>query len=319
MGAFERHNQNPCPSVVRSLVVFARLVPRPTRRFLIRCAAAGFALAIGAGGVLWFLGSALLAAAPANVRLPAEFRGTYVAFPSASGSLLRGNLRRGRPGMGTVILMHGIRLHRGSLVRHAEFIHAAGFSVLMFDFQAHGESPGERITNGCLESRDATAAVGFARAQFPREPIAVLGISLGGAAALLAEPPLEVDAMILEMVFPDLDRAIKNRLAIRLGRWARALSPLLAWQLKARLGVAADWFSPERGIARVRCPKLIISGARDQHTTLDDTHSLYRAASDPKERWIIDEAAHQDLYALNGQAYESRILQFLSKIQVPER
>jgi len=284
---------------------------------LIRCALVGVFLGAAAFGILWVIGSELIASAPANVLLPERFRGTDVTFPSASGSILRGNLLPGLPGKGAVVLMHGIRTHRGSMVRHAEFIHTAGFSVLMFDFQAHGESPGSRITNGYLESRDAAAAVNFVRTRLPSERIAVLAVSLGGAAALLAEPPLGVDAMVLEMVFPDLDRAIKNRIAIYLGPRARPLSAFLTWQLKPRLGIDTAWFSPERAIANIRCPKLIISGANDQHTTLADTESLYRAAPEPKARWIIDHAVHQDLYAVAGQIYESRILQFLTQMRAP--
>jgi len=51
------------------------------------------------------------------------------------------------------------------------------------------ESPGERITFGHLEALDAEAAVEFARQRAPSERLAVIGISLGGAAALLAPKP----------------------------------------------------------------------------------------------------------------------------------
>lgn len=209
--------------------------------------------------------------------------------------------------------MHGVRGNRGDMGEHATFLHAHGYSVLLFDFQAHGESSGDKITSGYLESRDASAAVAFARSKAPNEKIAILGSSLGGAAALLAEPPLNVNAMILEMVYPDIRRAVKNRIAIVLGNWARAFSPLLTWQLKPRIGVDADWFSPIDRIANVHCPKLIIAGANDRHTTLEDSRALYAAAAEPKELWIIDNAAHENLYAVARADYEKRILNFLEK------
>jgi fermentation-respiration switch protein FrsA (DUF1100 family) len=155
------------------------------------------------------------------------------------------------------------------------------------------------------------------RSQAPGEKIAVLGASLGGAAALLAEPPLKVDAMILEMVYPDIERAVKNRIAIALGNWARVFSPLLTWQLKPRLGVGAEWFSPERRIQNVHCPKLIIAGAEDRHTTLADSQSLFKAAAEPKEFWVIDGAAHENLYAVAGVEYERKILDFLNRRFMP--
>ena len=82
-------------------------------------------------------------------------------------------------------MMHGVRANRMSMVERARILHASGFSVLLFDFQAHGESPGKRITFGYLEALDAEAAVAFVRQRLPGERIGAVGTSLGGAAALL--------------------------------------------------------------------------------------------------------------------------------------
>ena len=190
----------------------------------------------------------------AQVTLPPLFNGTEINFASRSGASLRGNLLRGKAGSGVVILMHGVRGNRGAMAEHAEFLHHAGHSVLIFDFQAHGESSGEKITSGYLESMDASSAVEFARKEFPREKMAVLGSSLGGAAAVLAEPPLQIDAAILELVYADIDRAIKNRIAIVLGDWARPFSALLSWQFKFRLGVNPRWFNAVEKIQFLSCP-----------------------------------------------------------------
>jgi fermentation-respiration switch protein FrsA (DUF1100 family) len=209
--------------------------------------------------------------------------------------------------------MHGIRGNRGEMAKHAAFLNRAGYSVLIFDFQAHGESSGDQITNGYLESKDAIAAANFLRQKNPGQKMAILGVSLGGAAAPLAGHELKADAMILEMVYPDIDRAVKNRIAMVAGNWARPFSPLLTWQLKPRVGVGADWFSPEREIAKITCPKLIISGDRDRHTTLPDTESLYRAATEPKELWIIKGATHENLHVRSPSEYERRVLEFLQK------
>jgi alpha-beta hydrolase superfamily lysophospholipase len=274
----------------------------------------GVAILLASGFVFsWLVGSALMAPARRAVTLPPAFAGAEVTFHSDSGATLRGNFLQGERGRGVVILMHGVRGNRGDMAEHATFLQAHGYSVLLFDFQAHGESSGEKITSGYLESRDASAAVAFARAKAPNEKIAILGSSLGGAAALLADPPPKVDAMILEMVYPDIQRAVKNRIAIVLGNWARVFSPLLTWQLKPRIGVDADWFSPIERIRKLRCPKLIIAGANDRHTTLEDSRALFAAAAEPKELWIMDNAAHENLYAVSRREYEQRILSFLEK------
>jgi fermentation-respiration switch protein FrsA (DUF1100 family) len=154
--------------------------------------------------------------------------------------------------------------------------------VLLFDAQAHGESPGEHITFGYLESLDARAAVGFLHAQLPAERIGYLGVSQGGAAALLGPEPLAVDALILEAVYPTLRETVINRIAIRLGCLAEPLAPLLLLQFRLQLGIDPDSMAPIGGIRRIRAPLLLIAGERDRQTLLSQSQRLFEEAPQPK-------------------------------------
>ena len=110
--------------------------------------------------VIWFAGTMLSHSTNRKIGdLPSDLQGRSVEFPSASGSTIHGWWLAGQPGRGAIILMHGVRDSRLSLLDRARFLSAAGYAVLLFDFQAHGESIGEQITFGYLESRDAQAAV----------------------------------------------------------------------------------------------------------------------------------------------------------------
>ena len=213
--------------------------------------------------------------------------------------------------------MHGVRANRLSMLDRARFLSQAGYSVLLFDFQAHGESTGEHITFGYLEGMDAQAAVNFLRSKAPDEKIGVIGVSLGGAAALLASPPLDVNVMVLEMVYPTIDEAISNRLTMRLGGWARSLTPLLSWQFKPRLGIDADLLRPIDHIGKISAPKLLIVAAEDQHTTLDESRRMFEAASEPKELWVVNGAKHVDLYPVAKKEYEQHVLGFFGKYLAP--
>jgi alpha-beta hydrolase superfamily lysophospholipase len=223
--------------------------------------------------------------------------GQPVEFASASGDTLRGWLIPSRKGMGAIALMHGVRSTRVGLLGRARFLSAAGYAVLLFDFQAHGESTGQRITFGDLESKDAQAAVYLLRGALPGEKIGVIGLSMGGAAAVLATPHLEVEAMTLAMVSPTINQAIANRRALQLGGWAGALTPLLTWQFKPRLGIGAAELRPIDRIGEIAAPKLFIAGAEDQHTTLAESQQFFHAASAPKELWVVPGAVH------NGSAW----------------
>jgi fermentation-respiration switch protein FrsA (DUF1100 family) len=201
------------------------------------------------------------------------------------------------------------------MLDRARLFHREGFAVLLFDFQAEGESPGAAITFGYLEAKDARAAFDELRRRAPGERVAVLGESLGGAAAVLSDPPLEADAMVLEAVYASFDTAVENRIAMQLsgaGPWlAPLLTPFLTWQVRPRLGFGSDALRPAARVAALHMPLLVIGGDADQHATLAETKLIYANANEPKELWIIAGAHHQDFYRLEGGRYERRVLDFL--------
>jgi fermentation-respiration switch protein FrsA (DUF1100 family) len=273
-------------------------------------AAAGLILGVM---VVWLVGGLLVA--PANHPVGAPPSGLVaenVEFPSASGSTIHGWFIVGQPGRGAVALMHGVHGDRLSLVARAKLLSSAGYSVLLFDFQAHGESPGKQITFGHLESRDATAAVNYLHQRLPGEKIGVIGISLGAASALLADPPLPVNALVLESSYPTIYQATEDRLAVRFGWPGRLLTPLLTCQLQPRLGIRLDDLKPIDRARTIAAPKFFIAGTTDRNTTIAEAQSLFAAAAEPKQSWWVDGAGHVDLYQFAGAEYERRVLGFLA-------
>ena len=261
--------------------------------------------------IIWFAGSVLSHSTNHKIgELPPDIKGVKVEFLSGSGSNIHGWFIEGNKGKGAIILRHGVRDSRLSLLDRARFLSAAGYSILLFDFQAHGESKGEQITFGYLESRDAQAAVKFIHENLPEEKFGVIGISLGGAATLLAEPQLEINAVVLERVYPDINHAIQNRLHHYLNFVGDAITPLFIMQLQPRLGLSTDQLRPITRIGNIKAPKLIIAGSEDKHTLLSESQQMYKSAQEPKELWIVNGAQHQDIYRFAKQDYELHILKF---------
>jgi alpha-beta hydrolase superfamily lysophospholipase len=261
---------------------------------------------------VWNIGAVLVA--PSNHPIgkpPPGLPVENVEFPSASGATLHGWLVAGQPGQGAVVLMHGIHADRTTLAARAEFLSRAGYAVLLFDFQGHGESRGKEITFGYLESRDATAAVNFIHQKLPGEKVGVLGISLGAASALLADPPLPVHALVLESSYPTLYQATEDRLGLRFGLLGRLATPLLTCQLKPRLGFSPDDLNPLACARNIHVPKFFLAGTLDHDTTIEEAKALFAAAAEPKQAWWIDGAGHEDLHRFAGREYETRVLAFL--------
>ena len=247
-----------------------------------------------------------------------------VEIASQSGATLHGWHLPGRPGGGGVVLMHGIGGSRLQMVRRAAALHEKGFAVLLFDFQGHGESIGKRITFGHLEGRDAAAALGFLRGRLPNERSGVIGVSLGGAAALLGLEPSEADAMVLESVYPDIDAALANRLRTGLGPVVGPvatpiLAPLFTLLLPPIIGVRPSDLRPIDRIGGFRTPMLIASGTRDRSTPLEEAQALFDRARAPKTFWAVRDAGHVDLEAFGSEEYWRHVLPFLTeRLQVPQ-
>ena len=147
----------------------------------------------------------------------------------------------------------------------------------------------------------------FARREHPNEPIGVIGVSLGGAAALLASP-LDIDALVLESVYPNIHDAIHNRVAAQLGPLSWIASSLLLIQFQPRLGISPSELRPIDRIPDIDCPVCIASGTADLHTTEPETRAMFSAAQEPKQLWLVDGAAHVDLLREDALQYREQMV-----------
>jgi alpha-beta hydrolase superfamily lysophospholipase len=263
--------------------------------------------------VAWKVGSSLIAPAnhvvgPPSTDLPL----IATTFNSESGATLSCWYATPPNAHATIVLLHGIRADRRSMLGRAKLFYNAGYAVMMIDLQAHGESTGENITAGYLEKFDAAAAVKFAREKNPTHKIGIDGFSLGGAATVLASP-LKVDAMLLEAVYPTITEAVENRMEMRFGSFGRVVTPALLFQLKPRLGISVSDLKPIDHIANIGCPVMIIGGEQDEHTTLTETNRIFETAAEPKSLVVFQNAKHTDFYTHDAKLFEEQTLAFFNK------
>lgn len=244
---------------------------------------------------------------------PADLNAEPVSFDNERGIAISGWWCPVKNSRASVLLLPGIRANRLSMVDRARFLRAAGYSTLLIDLQGTGETKGDHITFGWNESHDVAAAVAFLHEHSRSTKVAVIGSSLGGAAALFATPSTKFDAMVLEAVYPTIEIATRNRLQRYLGRAGPRLSPLLLLQLKPRTGIDPKLLRPIDYIAGINCPVMILSGRNDPNTRIGDSSALFDAAKNPKKLWTIAGAQHVDLYNYARAEYERRVLAFLEE------
>jgi len=259
----------------------------------------------------WIAGGLLVAPAQRPVGTPPpDLPIRALTLPSDSGAQIATWVIDPPNSRGWVVLVHGIRANRDAMLSRARLLYQHAFSIVTIDLQAHGESSGEQICLGHLESHDVKAAVQWARVQTPRKKIAVIGTSLGGASALLASP-LSIDALVIESVYSTVTDAVHNRVCHKVGPLHHLLSPLLLYQLKPRIGVTPEQLRPIDHIDNVDCPILILSGDADRHCIADETRRMFAAAREPKSLHLFPGAGHVDLYAYDQAVWSQRVLTFL--------
>jgi len=263
----------------------------------------------------WTVGSAMIEGRRSEVpaaRPPAR----DFALTGADGIRLAATYWPGaRPGAPAVLLLHGVRASRSATAPVAEWLAGLGYAALTIDFRGHGESAMAERSFGLNEASDARAAFAWLKRQQGGAPVAVIGTSLGGAASLIGRSgPLPADALVLQAVYPDIRRAIRNRIAARLGAGpAYLLEPLLSFQSKPRFGVWPSQMSPLRALRGYRGPVLVIGGVEDRYTPPDETRALYAAAPGPKSLWLIPHGGHAELGTLSDAASRERLRRFLER------
>ena len=217
---------------------------------------------------------------------------------------------------GVIVLCHGIDGSRQSTLRHAPFLHAAGFAMVLFDFRARGQSGGRICTLGLREPEDLLAAVRWVeeRPELKGLPIGVLGASLGASTAIMAAArEARILAVVAEAPFSQLDRAVDCNFQEICGGAAPFFALPTMWVGQAVLRKWGRDISPLREIAAISPrPVLIIEDAGDTLFPQRETRALYAAARSPKELWTVPDAGHCAASYVAPDEYHRRVTQFFT-------
>lgn len=267
--------------------------------------------------LLWSAGSAMTG--PINRRVAvSDHHVQPTTIVSSGGVTLAANYWPAPATADAVLLLHGNGASRADMDSNAAWLSDQGYAVLAIDFRGHGESSATERSFGLFEAQDAHAAMAWLAARHPHSKHAVIGFSLGGAAALLGEQgPVPADAYVIECTYPDIRTAIHNRIAMRLG-WLAAtiLEPLLSYQSLPRYGVWPDAISPINAMRTLRAPALVVGGGADMHSPPSESRAM-AAAAPQGELLILDGLSHDEVVSTTSPVYRERLLAFLNSAPSP--
>jgi fermentation-respiration switch protein FrsA (DUF1100 family) len=215
-----------------------------------------------------------------------------------------------------VVLCHGVWTGRRECLPLALRFLNAGYNVLCFDFRAHGLSGGRFTSLGHHETNDVIGAVEYLaqRPEVDAERIGVVGFSMGAAATIQAAARCpKIAAVVADSSYASFVDAAKYSfdLVTRLPHYP--VAPLaMAWA-KWIVNVDAARLRPVDVIGRIAPrPVMITHGIMDEIVPVRHAYTLFKAADEPKELWVVPGAHHVEARDQSPEEYFQRVEAFLT-------
>jgi uncharacterized protein len=189
--------------------------------------------------------------------------------------------------------------------------HDAGYSVLLLDLRAQGESDGTRRTLGYREVRDVRGALAWLQQQgYKLDQIVLHGWSMGGATALRAAPGTGVAAVIEEAGYADLPILLRGEIP-EFVRFGRPLRPAIL--LAGRLFPDFDPWDvvPKKDAAKLSdegIPLFVIHSTEDGIVPYEQAR-IFSSAHPDAHVWKLEGYAHVEAY--QHPEYARRLRAFL--------
>ena len=197
-------------------------------------------------------------------------------------------LEPGASPRGTIVVLHGIRLDKRSMLPMGVALAEAGFRVVLPDLRGHGHSSGKHLSYGVTEAHDLSALLD----QIPLAgPVGACGYSLGGATAIqLAARDPRIRSVAALASFASLRGVTRDYLR----RYAPALEPAVPdfWLDDAidtgarRAAFDADDAAPSEAAGRLNAPLLVLHGSDDAQVPAHHAEAIARAAPSARVRLL---------------------------------
>jgi len=200
---------------------------------------------------------------------------TAVKVKSRDGLELAGWWVPGGRERKAALLVHGLHASKASpYVLPALPAYAGlGYSVLLIDLRAHGESPGERTTLGINETRDVLGGLDWlAQRGFPRQEVVLHGWSMGAATVLLVAAKEQVGAVVADSGYARLSYLLRQRVG-------RLLYPGVLWAARLILRSDPAKAAPEEAAERLRAaglPLFLLHGEADRTVPFDHAQRIHK-------------------------------------------
>lgn len=193
-----------------------------------------------------------------------------------------------------------------------------GYSMLLVDERAHGQSEGTYIGFGCKDRWDALKWIEWV-IQTCGEQVQILlhGTSMGGATVLMTSGlslPRQVKGIISDCAFTSPKYVFTHVLHSMYHLPAFPLIPITDWINKKRAGYGMDECNAAREVRKAKVPILMIHGKADTFVPVSMCQEIYDNCASPKKLLVVPGAAHAESYYKDTENYEKALDEFTGGI-----
>lgn len=190
-----------------------------------------------------------------------------------------------------------------------------GYSMLLVDERAHGQSEGEYIGFGCLDRIDALDWINFIIDKCGNAvQILLHGTSMGGATVLMTsglELPKQVKGIISDCAFTSPKYVFTHVMHSMYHLPAFPVIQVANIVNNKRAGYGMDECNAAREVRKAKVPVLLIHGDSDSFVPSAMCDEIYENCASPKKKLIIKGAAHAESYYVDTETYEKALNDFI--------
>jgi uncharacterized protein len=214
---------------------------------------------------------------------------------------------------GTVALFHGLGSEKSANLSQSNFFNEMGYSTLLVDFRAHGQSDGNTCTIGYQEAEDVKLAYNYLKNN-GEQNILLYGISMGAATVTkaVADYHLTPAKIILEMPFASLPNTVEGKMRMA-GLPAEPIAGILTFWGGIINGFWAFNIKPKDFVKEIKCPVLLQWGKKDKGVTETEINEIFKNITSSKQLVVYENSGHENLYENEPEKWEEKVEEFLEK------
>lgn len=200
---------------------------------------------------------------------------------------------------GTVLMIHGFDMNKSGMLGRASHFYKMGYSVVLPDLRARGESGGEKASTGKANATDVECVYNFCKEHLSNFGELILyGFSHGGRAAVFGLNKVGAkNPIILESPPFYLSNAFKR-------------------QYKIETPMNGDESEIKQALEAISSnPMLLLIGDDDTAINEEEGNELIGFSRHKKSRIIVFEETAHSVYSTNESKYAKTLHQFLKSIK----